>query len=71
MKTVVFLVFELCAHNQFTQWADNSKTNRAIVFILAHDTRFDRLSSPVKLSYMVQTLLHFSITDSQVGDMRQ
>ena len=42
--------------------------------MLAHDTRFDRLSSPVKfrqVSYMVQKLLHFSLTDSQFGDMCQ
>ena len=46
--TVVVLVLELCAHNQFTSWVDNSKTKKAIVFILAHNTRFDRLNLPVK-----------------------
>ena len=29
------------------QWADNSKTNRARVFILVHDTHFDKRSSLV------------------------
>ena len=53
MKTVVFLVFELCAHNQFNQWADNSKTKRASVFILAYDTRFDRLSYPAKFHEII------------------
>ena len=53
MKTVVFLVIELCAHNQFIQWADNSKTKRAIVFILAHGPRFDRLSLPMKFHKVI------------------
>ena len=33
--------FELSAHDQGAQWADNSKTNKAMGFILAHDTHFD------------------------------
>ena len=38
MKTLALLVFELFAHYQLNQWADNSKTKRARVFILVHDT---------------------------------
>ena len=58
----------LSAHDQRNKWADNSKTNRARVFILAHDTHFDKLSSHVsfcfiKLSCTVQELWQFSLTD--------
>ena len=42
------LLFELTAHDQRNQWANNSKTNKARVYILAHNTHFDKLSSPVK-----------------------
>ena len=45
---IALIVFELTANDPWNQWADNSKTKRARVFILAHDTHFDKLSSTVK-----------------------
>ena len=61
METLVFLVFELCAHDQFIKWVDNSKTKRVIVFILAHDEQFGwvHLGSFMKLSCMVQSYCIF------------
>ena len=41
-------ITELSAHDQRNQWADNLKANSARVFRFAHDTHFDKLSSPVK-----------------------
>ena len=37
MTTLVLLVFQLSAHDQWDQWTDNSKTKSARVFILAHE----------------------------------
>ena len=42
MKTLVFLAFELSARDQLNKWANN--TERARVYILAHDTHFEKLS---------------------------
>ena len=36
MKTPAPSVFVLSAHYQLNQWADNSKTNRARVSVVAH-----------------------------------
>ena len=53
MKTLAVLVFVLTelhvpAHYQRNQYVDNSKSNKAIVFILTHDTDLDKLTPPVK-----------------------